>query len=139
MDDCFHLAYMIKDDLEMAVSRKVPKNMMADSESLFKIMLKSTTTTENRLIMDVRAAHKAFENGKNLIALWIEFDQNAADVPVEQKRCEALDKIVDTGMLQVTGGALDRERYNEGKRPRLNNLLLKRYFECEHGTERYGK
>ena len=43
------------------LSFKILLSMFTDSESLFKVIGKSTTTTEKRLMIDVKAAREAYD------------------------------------------------------------------------------
>lgn len=57
-------------------------------------MLKSTTIIETWLMIDIRAARKAFENGDISNITWQRFTKNAAEELTKMKQCEALEEIL---------------------------------------------
>lgn len=63
----------------------MPMTMLTDSESSFKIMVKSTTTKKT-LRIDIHAARKMFENGNISNVGWMKSAQDAANELTKQKK-----------------------------------------------------
>lgn len=82
--------------MERALNIKVYLIMLTDSESLFKVIVKSSTTTEKRLMVDIQAAWEALENNEISDFGWFGFDDNVADVLNNIKQYEALKELIDT-------------------------------------------
>lgn len=78
-------------------SKGIPITILTDSESLLKIMVKSTTTTKKRLIIDIRAAKEAFKNSEISSIGRIRSEENAADGLTKQKKCDAQESIMESG------------------------------------------
>lgn len=81
---------MLRYYIEKMVGRRVPLTMLTDSESLFKLIVKSSVTTENRLMVDMRAAREAYERGNISIVGWIWSPDNIADGLNKVSKCKAL-------------------------------------------------
>ena len=69
--DGFDFAYLMRHDLQRMLKRKIPLTMITDSEQLFKVIIKSTTTTEKRLMIDVETARAAYNEGEISDVGWI--------------------------------------------------------------------
>lgn len=63
-------------------------------------MAKSTTTTEKRLIKDIQTAREAFENCEICNGGWIRTEENAADGLTKQKKYNALERMLESGLIQ---------------------------------------
>lgn len=99
--DAFDLAFLLKTDLETMLSAKVPLIMMIDSDSVFKVIVKNTSTTEKRLMIDIRAAREAYESQEISDVGWIRGSDNPADGLTKPGRCEALENILDRGLVNI--------------------------------------
>lgn len=62
--DGFDYGYLLRHDLERVFGKPIPHAMFSDSESLFKIIVKSTRATERRPMIDVKAAREAYDIGE---------------------------------------------------------------------------
>lgn len=49
--DCFDSSYALKDELSRMLGRRIPMLMPTDSDLLFNIIVRSSTTTKKRLLM----------------------------------------------------------------------------------------
>lgn len=58
--DGFDYAYFLRHDLNRISGQNQPLAMLTDSDNLFKTIVKSTTTTEKRLLIDIEAATDAY-------------------------------------------------------------------------------
>ena len=75
--------------------------MFTDSESLFKVIVKSTTTTEKRLMIDIKAGREAYDASEISDVGWVSSNDNPADGLTKEKRCSLLEKLLDSGRLDV--------------------------------------
>lgn len=96
--DYFDVAYIFKYDLNKILNKKTPIIILTGSKSLFKIMIKFTTTTIKRLMTGVCLAQEAFENEDLSNDGWNKPIEDVADELTKQKRCETLHKLLDTGL-----------------------------------------
>lgn len=101
MDDCIETLNMLKHDLEGILGVEVPITIITDSKSLYIIMVNKTTTTEKGLMIVVRAAKEAFQNWKISNMDRIQRAKSAADGIYGKKICNALEQILDAGILQT--------------------------------------
>lgn len=69
--------------------------MLTDSESLLKTLVNSSTTTENRLMADIRAAKKDFERRVITHFGWIRTHFNDAEGISKEASCKALDEVLE--------------------------------------------
>lgn len=76
--------------------------MLTDSNSLFKVIVKSSTTTERRLMIDVSATRAAYECCEINIVGWIKSTHNVADGLTKIKRCDTIKDLLDTEILNLS-------------------------------------
>ena len=57
--DLFEYAFTLRKQLEKALNRPLPMHLMTDSKFLFKIIGKSSRTSEKRLMLDISATRQA--------------------------------------------------------------------------------
>lgn len=88
----FDFSFTLRHDLERMIAQNIPLTMYTDSDSLFKVIKKSTTTTERRLMIDIRAAREAYQREEISDIAWIRGDQNPADGLTKKSPCSALNK-----------------------------------------------
>lgn len=119
----FDAAYILKHDLERMLNKKVQITLLTDSEILFNIIVKSTTTTEKRWNIDVRAARQVFENKEMFNIGWIRSAEKAVDGLTKLKQCRTLENSLTTGALH-TQVELWRERVTADRRKHENNSSL---------------
>ena len=65
--DAFDMAFTLRHDLEHMIQQSIPIIMITDSLLLFNIITKATTTTEKRLMIDLRTVYESFKNGYSKI------------------------------------------------------------------------
>lgn len=100
--DAFDLAFLLKKDLELMLSQRIPLIMMIDSDNMFKVIVKNTSATEKRLMIDIKAAREAYEDQEISDVGWVRGLHNPADGLTKPGKCEALEKIMDIGQLSVS-------------------------------------
>lgn len=81
------------------MGRSVPIAILTDSHSLFNVMVKSTTTTEKRLMIDIEAAREAYARGEVSNVGWVRSEDNLVDGLTKIKKCDALHELLQTGVL----------------------------------------
>lgn len=99
--DGFDYAYLLRHDLKRMLNKDIPLAMLTDSESLFKCIVKSTTTTEKRLMIDIEAGREAYGKQEISDIGWIRTDDNPADGLTKSVLCPSLERLLDTGFLDV--------------------------------------
>ena len=99
--DGFDFAFMLRHDLQEIMGQTIPMSMFTDSESLFKVIVKSTTTTGKRLMIDIQAAREAYDQSEISDVGWIVSEDNPADGLSKPKRCELLESILDSGRNEL--------------------------------------
>lgn len=97
MVDCFNIACTIRPDMKDAFGYNIPNTVLTDSVSVFKEIVKSTTTTEKRLMIDFRVTCEVFENNEISNLGWIRPGENTADGLTKPGRYKALRKQIKTG------------------------------------------
>ena len=99
--DGFDMAYTLRHDLRNIISKDIPLTLVTDSESLFKVIVKSTTTTERRLMIDVKVAREAYARHDISDVGWLRSHNNPADGLTKIGKCTSLTRLLDTGVLQL--------------------------------------
>lgn len=97
--DSFDAAYAIRHDLETMVGKTVTLSMVTDFDSLFKVIVQSSTTTERRLMIDIQASREAYQERKIDNVGWIKSDGNLADGLTKVNKPELIQRIMRTGQL----------------------------------------
>ena len=71
--------------------------MLTDSKSLFEVITKSSTTTERRLMIDIKAVREAY--GSTLISDvgFVRSHNNPADAFTKLGHCPALSYVLEEG------------------------------------------
>lgn len=77
--DCFDSAYTLKDELYRVFRKTVTIAMLTDSGCLFDVVVKSTRTSEKRLMIDIATARDAYEKFEIDDIGWISGATNMAD------------------------------------------------------------
>ena len=98
--DGFDFAFLLRHDLQDIMVLTIPMSMFTDSESLFKVFLKSTTTTEKRLMINIQDNREAYDQSEISDVEWIVSEDNPADGLTKPKRCELFERILDTGTTE---------------------------------------
>lgn len=128
----FDAAYSIKHDLQVTMNYHIPLTVLTDSnsKSFFKIIVKSTVTTEKRPMIDIKATREAYDCNKITIIGWIRTNRHIADGLTKLERCDCLGELFDTGTITV-----DAEQWivrnkgvlNRSERPQLRFSLPKNW------------
>lgn len=97
--DSFDAAYDLRHDIEQMLDRKIPLCTVTDSDSLFKVIVQSSTTNERRLMIDIQACREAYQERKIDQIGWIKSDGNLADGLTKIDKVDLLKKVMRTGQL----------------------------------------
>ena len=75
--------------------------MFTDSHSLFDVMVKSSTTAEHRLMIDIKDVRDAYEQMKISNVGFVHSHNNLADALTKERPCDALNRILTTGLIDL--------------------------------------
>ena len=70
--------------------------------SLFEVIVNASTTTEKRLMIDIRAAREAYEKHEIEHLGWVKSERNIADGLTKLGRCNALKELLNTGRIDTS-------------------------------------
>lgn len=70
---------MVHHDIQATMRRHLPLRVLTDSSGFFYVVVKDTTTTEKRLMLDLRATREAFERNDITEREWIRRKLNLGD------------------------------------------------------------
>lgn len=73
--DGFEYSYLLRYHLERMVGKSIPFRMFTDSQSLFEIIVKSSTTTEKSLTIDAKDAREAYDAREISDIGWVPSEQ----------------------------------------------------------------
>ena len=96
----FESAFALRADLIDILQYELPLIMLTDSEILFKIITRRRTTSERRLIIDIRAARAAYSEREISNIFLISSNVNPADALTKQKPNPALLNVLETNNLR---------------------------------------
>ena len=99
--DAFDYAYVIRHDLEEIMEQKVPLQMLTDSRSLFDVIVKNSTTSERRLMIDIKDVRESYEHQLISNVGFVRSEDNPADAFTKPKHCDALQRILRTGYIDL--------------------------------------
>ena len=77
--DAFDSSFTLRHDLQNIIGKEIRLTMLADSLSLFRVIVNSSVTTEKRLMIDIRAARESNEKSEFEFLGWIKSQTNLAD------------------------------------------------------------
>ena len=97
--DAVDMAIAMRTDFELIVGKKFPISIYTDSRSLFDVITRNTTTTEKRLMVDIRAIREAYEHMEISDVAWIRSENNPADALTKVKENHILNGILDNGRI----------------------------------------
>lgn len=76
---CFDFVFVLRQDICKIIEKTLPLTIVTDSERLLKTLVKFIATSEWRLMIDNRAARKAFEKNNITKIGWFRFYKNISD------------------------------------------------------------
>ena len=100
MADACDAAIVIQHDMEKMLKRKFKIKLLTDSETVFKVVIRNASTTERRLMIDIKAAREAYNEGTINDVIWIRRDYNLADAMTKYKIQPQLVEFLQTGKVK---------------------------------------
>lgn len=97
--DGFDMAYMIKHDLEKMTKTRIPLHILTDSLSLFDVITKASSTTEKRLMIDLKCTKDAYEKKEIEMLGFVRTQYNPADCLTKVMNAEQLIRIITSARL----------------------------------------
>ena len=70
---------MLNYDIEQLLNQRIPVQMFTDSKSLFDVIVRASTTSERRLMIDISATRQAYERHEIADIGLISSEYNLAD------------------------------------------------------------
>lgn len=89
--DFFDVEFPLRHDISKIIGRTLPLTILTDCESLFKTLVKSSTTSERRLTIDIRAAWGAFNRNEIANVRWVWSKNSIADGLTKVDHCESME------------------------------------------------
>lgn len=90
---------MIRHDLEDMFKKRIPITVLTDSDSLFRIIIKDSVTTEKLLMIDMKAARGDYHKQDFRAVRWIFSTQNLANGLTKFDKRRPLVDCLEEGML----------------------------------------
>lgn len=92
--------------------KRIPLKMFKDSEGLFRVIMKSSLTTEKRLMVYIRSALEAYEHGYISEVRWIRSSHNISDGLTKFFKLKALSTQLDSSCYaRIVGQYVVREDF----------------------------
>lgn len=99
--DGMDFALALKSDIKEMTGRAFKARLFTDSKSLFDVITKNTSTTEKRLMIDIRSMREAYERLEISDVRWIKSASNPADeVLTKVKDNIVLNAILEEGVVR---------------------------------------
>ncbi len=95
--DAFDYGFTMKNDLERILGQHIPLQMLTDSKSLFDTMIKCSTTTEKRLMIDISVVREAYTAQEISNVGFVRSPNNPADGMTKAGKCASLTDLITTG------------------------------------------
>jgi hypothetical protein len=93
----FDRAFTVQHELSTMLSQRIPISMLTDSKGLFDVLVKSSSTQERRLMIDIAAAKQACDTKEKSDMGFIRSTHNLADGLTKLESCQALLDAMHTG------------------------------------------
>lgn len=87
--------------MQKIMSRRIPLQLYTDSDSLFKVIIKNSSTTERRLMIDIQATREAYGNKEIVDIGWVRSEDNPADALTKRGTCLAMNRLIDGGRVDL--------------------------------------
>jgi hypothetical protein len=91
---------VLKYDIERMICRDIPIHAFTDSLSLFDVISRSTTTSEERPMIDITAEKESYKEGTIDTVGFIRTNFSPADAFTIVARCHALEDILLHGKIE---------------------------------------
>ena len=101
----FDIAAATRPTISKIVGSEVPLVICTDSKSLYNALVTINTTTEKRLLIDLKVNREAYEMKEVAEICWIPTDQNPADGLTKERPNQALSRMIAENRLVLTPSA----------------------------------
>lgn len=91
----------VREDIERITGWELKFKMFTDSKSVFDVITLNTTTSEKRLMVDIRAIREAYDRMDIDAVAWIRSELKTADYLPKVKENGVLNSIIDEGWLSI--------------------------------------
>ena len=98
--DAFDMYYVVKRELERLFGRNIPLTMVTDSLALFDVITRASITAEKRLMIDLGTVKGAYKRREIEKMGFIRTAFNPADALTKEKKCIAMNEVLETGILE---------------------------------------
>ena len=102
----FDYRFMLRHDFRNSLQLKILLLLYSDSDSLFKVIVKNSTTTKRRLTIDLQAAQEAYEKCRISNIGCVKSDENLAEALTKRHHSTALMMLMNSGRLDPQGDAM---------------------------------
>lgn len=93
--DAFYYGYSPRHDLEQMLDKTLPLQLHTDSDSVFKVIVKNSSTTERRLMIDLEATREAYGSHDIDDIHWVRSGDNPADCLIKAGVCDLMTPLVN--------------------------------------------
>jgi hypothetical protein len=97
----FDVEAVIKSIIERMLHIFLSLILFTDSKSLFDCLVKLETTSEKRLMIDLKCLRQFYERREIAEIRWIDEGSNLADAMTKSKLCNVLIKFIDTNIIEL--------------------------------------
>lgn len=94
--DAFHATYTFFHDMSKMLGRHLELTMLADSLSLFKVLVNASTITQKSWMIFIRAAREAYEKFEIRHVGWVKSPENLADGLTNKGKFQSLEEVLTT-------------------------------------------
>lgn len=99
--DLFDVAVTFAEELGTMFSKKIPVQLLTDSQSLFDVVSKGSRTSEKMILPDIAAAREGFKHKTISDIGFVSSSENIADGITKAMTRAKLRHVIATGHLNV--------------------------------------
>ena len=100
MADACDASIVLQHDIKKITGRNMKIRILTDSETLFNVVIKNASTKEKRLMIDIKAARQAYNEGIISDIIWARRDYNLGDAMTKAKIMPLLMEVMKTGKIK---------------------------------------
>ena len=108
-------AIVLQHDLKQILKRTLKIKILTDTETLFNVMIKNANTTEKRLMIDIKAAREAYNEGIIEDIVWIRRQFNLAHAMTKAQINQDLVKALNTRKIKYEVEQCDKREVSKPK------------------------
>lgn len=100
MADTFYASIILQNDLINFLKNKGKMKILNDSEKLVNVAIMNASTRDRRLMVDIKAARDAYNEGIVNDIIWIRLEYNLSDAMTKHKILPQLFDLLQTGKIK---------------------------------------